>query len=69
MSYRVYSVELPEHPEAVTFIQGIVARNLFGLLWLWRHLLWIRKSNVNAAGCIQAKAGDLSRHSEWKIRQ
>ena len=41
MSYQVYSVELPQHPEAVTFIQGIVARNFAGLRWMWRHVLWI----------------------------
>ena len=57
MAYEVYTVALPEHPEAVMFIQGIVARNLAGLLWMWRNVLWIKKSNATAEGCIQLKAG------------
>ena len=57
MSYQVYTVALPDHPEAVMFIQGIVARNLAGLLWMWRNVLWIKKSNATAEGCVQVKAG------------
>ena len=57
MAYQVYTVALPEHPEAVMFIQGIVARNLAGLFWMWRNLLWIKKSNATAEGCVQVKAG------------
>jgi len=57
MAYEVYTVALPEHPEAVMFIQGIVARNLAGFFWMWRNLLWIKKSNATAEGCVQLKAG------------
>jgi hypothetical protein len=57
MAYEVYTVALPEHPEAVMFIQGIVARNLAGLFWLWRNVLWIKQSNATAEGCVQVKAG------------
>jgi fumigallin biosynthesis monooxygenase-like protein len=57
MAYQVYTVTLPEHPEAVMFIQGIVARNLAGLFWMWRNLLWLKKSNATAEGCVQVKAG------------
>jgi hypothetical protein len=57
MAYQVYTVALPEHPKAVMFIQGIVARNLAGLFWLWRNVLWIKKSNATAEGCVQIKAG------------
>ena len=57
MAYQVYTVALPEHPEAVMFIQGIVARNLAGLFWMWRNVLWIKKSNATAEGCVQVKAG------------
>jgi hypothetical protein len=34
MPYQVYTVALPEHPEAVMFMQGIVARKLAGLFWV-----------------------------------
>ena len=57
MGYELYTVGLPEHPEAVMFIQGIVARNLAGLFWMWRNVLWIKKSNATAEGCVQVKAG------------
>ncbi len=57
MAYELYTVALPEHPEAVMFIQGIVARNLPGLFWMWRNVLWIKKSNATAEGCVQVKAG------------
>ena len=57
MSYSVYTVEVPEQPEAIMFIQGIVARNLAGLFWMWRNVLWIKKSNATAEGCVQVKAG------------
>ena len=57
MEYQVYTVALPEHPEAVMFIQGIVARNLAGLFWMWRNVLWIKKSNATSEGCVQVKAG------------
>lgn len=71
MSYQVYSVALPEHPQAVTFIQGIVGRNFSGLLWMWRHVSWIRRSNETAEGCIQVKAGICGKNevmlvSYWK---
>ena len=55
MAYQVYTVTLPENPEALMFIQGIVARNLAGALWMWRNVLWIKKSNANAEGWSRLK--------------
>jgi heme-degrading monooxygenase HmoA len=57
MSYPVYTVELPAHPEAVVFVQGILSRNLAGLSWLWRNVLWVKRSTKEAEGCFQIKAG------------
>jgi len=57
MAYQVCTVALPQRPEAVMFIQGIVARNLTGLFWIWRNVLSIKKSNATAEGCVQVKAG------------
>lgn len=57
---NVYTVALPEHPEAVVFVNGIIARNIKGWFWLMRHLLWIRKSVTQSPGCIQLKAGVCS---------
>jgi quinol monooxygenase YgiN len=60
MSYAVYQIGLPEHPEAVVFINGFVARDRAGFFWMWKHLLWIRNVTVRAQGCLQVKAGICS---------
>jgi hypothetical protein len=64
-------VEIPEHPDAVVFVQGILSRNLMGLSWLWRNFLWVKRSTIKAEGCIQVKAGLYGRTevvlvSYWK---
>jgi hypothetical protein len=38
MSYSVYDVNLPESPAAVVFVNGFVARDLAGFLWMWQKL-------------------------------
>ena len=57
MSSFGYRIDLPEQPEAVVFVNGICARDLTGLLWLWKNMAWIKKTTVEAAGCVQVKAG------------
>ncbi len=57
MSYPVYTVEVPQQPDAVVFVQGILTRNLAGLSWLWRNFLWVRRSTIEAEDCIQVKSG------------
>jgi Domain of unknown function (DUF4188) len=53
----LYRIQLPEHPSAVVFVNGMIARDRTGFFWLWRNLTSIRQSTVKAAGCIQVKAG------------
>ncbi|KAM3099583.1 monooxygenase family protein [Phormidesmis sp. 146-35] len=57
MNYSIYQIELPEHPEAVVFVNGILSRDRAGFFWLWKNLPWIRSSTANAEGCVQVKAG------------
>jgi hypothetical protein len=57
MNYSVYQIDLPEHPEAVVFINGFVARDRAGFFWMWSKLLWIRAVTAQAEGCVQVKAG------------
>lgn len=61
MKSAIYQIQLPEHPHAVVFINGIIARDRSGLFWLWRNLFSIYRSTVKAPGCIQAKAGICGR--------
>ncbi|UBF28916.1 DUF4188 domain-containing protein [Kovacikia minuta CCNUW1] len=56
-SYSIYQVDLPEHPEAVVFVNGILARDRTGFFWMWRNLLWINNATARAEGCVQTKAG------------
>ncbi|MEO1590205.1 MAG: DUF4188 domain-containing protein [Cyanobacteria bacterium J06632_22] len=53
----LYHVDMPEHPEAVVFVNGMLARNRAGFLWMWKKLAWLRAVTVKAAGCQQVKAG------------
>ena len=56
----IYHIQLPEQPSAVVFVNGVIARDRSGFLWLWRNLNSIRQSTVQAAGCLQVKAGICS---------
>lgn len=49
------SVTLKDKP--VVFVNGIIARNIKGFIWLWTHFLKIRWRLRKAAGCRQVKAG------------
>ncbi|NJR52246.1 MAG: DUF4188 domain-containing protein [Leptolyngbyaceae cyanobacterium CSU_1_3] len=57
MHASAYQIELPESPEAVVFVNGFVARDRAGLLWMWRKLFWIRDKTAQAEGCVQIKSG------------
>lgn len=52
-----YKVEIPEHPQAVLFVNGMIARDRFGFFWIWRNLRTMEQSTIKASGCIQVKAG------------
>jgi heme-degrading monooxygenase HmoA len=56
----LYQIQLPEYPSAVVFVNGMIARDRSGFLWLWRNLNSIRQSTAKAPGCIQVKAGICS---------
>lgn len=73
-TYSIYQISLPEHPQAVVFINGILARDRSGFLWMWRNLLWIRSATAKAAGCVQVKAGicdpnEVIMVSYWRSQQ
>jgi heme-degrading monooxygenase HmoA len=53
----LYRIQLPEQPNAVMFVNGMIARDRSGFFWLWRNLNSIGKSTGKAPGCIQVKAG------------
>jgi len=53
----IYQIQLPDHPSAIVFVNGMIARDHSGFFWLWRHLSSIRQSTIQASGCIQVKAG------------
>lgn len=55
--YSIYQIDLPEHPKAVVFINGFLARDRAGFFWMWKHLLWIKSATAKAEGCVQVKAG------------
>ncbi|MEM7725158.1 MAG: DUF4188 domain-containing protein [Cyanobacteria bacterium P01_A01_bin.45] len=57
MNYSIYSINLPERPEAVVFVNGFIARNRTGFFWMWKNLFWIRNVTVQAEDCVQVKAG------------
>ena len=73
MSYQKYGyrVALPEHPEAIVFVVGMLARNLTGWLWMWQHMNSQLQSVRHAPGCAQVKGGivgpnELLMVSYWK---
>jgi Domain of unknown function (DUF4188) len=55
-----YQFELPENPEAVVFVNGMLSRDRAGFWWMWKNLSWIGKTTANAKGCVQMKAGICS---------
>jgi heme-degrading monooxygenase HmoA len=56
----VYQIQLPESASAIVFVNGMIARDRSGFLWLWRNLNSVRQSTAKAPGCIQVKAGICS---------
>lgn len=73
MSYQKYGyrVSLPEHPEAIVFVVGMLARNLAGWLWMWQHMNSQLQGVRHASGCVQVKGGivgpnELLMISYWK---
>lgn len=73
MSYQKYGyrVALPEQPEAIVFVVGMLARNLTGWLWMWQHMNSQLQSVRRAPGCVQVKGGivgpnELLMVSYWK---
>jgi len=72
--YSIYQIDLPEHPEAVVFVNGFLTRDRTGFLWMWKNLTWIKNSTVNAEGCIQVKSGicspsEVMMVSYWRSEQ
>ncbi|MEM7772027.1 MAG: DUF4188 domain-containing protein [Cyanobacteria bacterium P01_A01_bin.37] len=70
----IYSVHFPENPSAIIFVNGLIARDRAGFLWLWSNLNSIRQSTVDAPGCIQVKAGlcgpaEVMMVSYWESHQ
>ena len=60
MTYEVYTVELPENPQAVCFITGIKGNTFKGKLWMWRNISKMRRTVDASAGCIMTKGGICS---------
>ncbi|MBD1866857.1 DUF4188 domain-containing protein [Cyanobacteria bacterium FACHB-471] len=72
--YSIYQVDLPEHPQAVVFVNGMLTRDRPGFFWMWKNLTWIKSSTVKAEGCVQVKAGICSPNevivvSYWRSEQ
>jgi len=57
MSYSIYQIDLPESPEAIAFVNGFLARDRAGFVWMWKNLFWIKNATATAEGCVQVKAG------------
>ncbi len=57
MNLSIYQINVPENPEAVVFVNGILARDRVGFFWLWKNVNWIRTTTTQAVGCVQVKAG------------
>ncbi|MGJ3245225.1 MAG: monooxygenase family protein [Elainellaceae cyanobacterium] len=57
MEYGTYQIDLPAQPDAVVFVNGIVARNRKGFIWMWKNLFRFRDETQSAEGCLQVKAG------------
>jgi hypothetical protein len=57
MNYSIYQINLPEHPEAVVFVNGFLTRDRIGFFWMWKNAFWIQNATATAKGCVQVKAG------------
>ncbi|HAA32607.1 MAG TPA: DUF4188 domain-containing protein [Cyanobacteria bacterium UBA8553] len=73
-NYSIYQINLPEHPEAVVFVNGFLARDRTGFFWMWKNLLWIKTATAQAEGCVQVKAGicgpnEVIMVSYWRCEQ
>ena len=60
MTYELYAVEFPENPQAVCFVNGIIANTGKGKLWMWKNIFTIRRTIGAAEGCFMAKGGICS---------
>lgn len=73
-TYSIYQISLPEQAQAVVFINGFLARDRSGFLWMWKNLLWIKNATAKASGCVQVKAGicganEVLMVSYWRSQQ
>ncbi|WP_017652430.1 monooxygenase family protein [Fortiea contorta] len=73
-SYSIYKIDLPENPEAVVFVNGILARDRTGFFWMWKNVQWIKNATTEAEGCVQVKAGlcgvnEVIMVSYWRSEQ
>jgi len=50
----------PLKTPVTVFVNGIIARNVSGLFWLWRHLFTFRRILRKTTGCRSVKAGIVS---------
>lgn len=73
MSYQKFSyrVILPEHSEVIVFVNGMLARNITGWLWMWQQMNPQLQSVRSAPGCMQVKGGivgpnELLMVTHWK---
>ncbi len=74
MRSSMYQIQLPEHPNAIMFVNGTIARDRAGFFWLWRSLNSVRQSTAKALGCLQVKAGicgpqEIVMVSYWESEQ
>jgi hypothetical protein len=72
--YSIYQVDIPEKPEAVVFVNGILARNRRGFFWMWKNLPWIGNVTASSEGCVQVKGGicgpnEVIMVSYWRSEQ
>ncbi len=56
----LYQIQLPDHPQAIIFVNGLIARDRPGFFWLWQNLIQVRQATSKAPGCLQVKAGICS---------
>ncbi len=60
MKPLIYTIPMPHQPREIVFVNGVLARNPAGFLWIWKNLISLRQSTGQAPGCIQVKAGICS---------
>ncbi|MEM7133708.1 MAG: DUF4188 domain-containing protein [Chloroflexota bacterium] len=54
---NVFRIDLPKEPQAIMFVNGLIARNLRGQLYMFRSIPTFSSSLKNAEGCIDFKSG------------